>query len=126
MESTGATVIGVPPSQVQLERAGGAAAVRTGGVRPAAGGGGSAALSTRRVGAGWACGTVPVTSLPAGRAAYGLANGLSLKQVVSELQPATPRAREANKPIRNGQRDRNSTGARMVSLTRTATNSRRV
>src|SRR6266540_2191112 len=58
-------------------------------------------------GSGWAStrppGTDPVTSVDL--AAVGLENGLSLKRVVSALQPATPAAMSAKAAARADRRD---------------------
>src|SRR3989442_1593295 len=65
-------------------------------------------------GSGWAStrplGTDPVTSVDL--AAVGLENGLSLKRVVSPLQPATAAAMSAKAAARAGRRDWG--GGRMI------------
>jgi hypothetical protein len=76
-------------------------------------GGGRADDSTRATGAAWA-GTEPVTSLEE------LLYGLSLKRVVSELQPAAPMAITTNAAARGHDRERNdATTEDMVELTHT-------
>ena len=69
-------------------------------------------------GSGWAStrplGTEPVTSVGLGLAAVGLENGLSLKRVVSPLQPATPAAMIAKAATRAGRRARDRARERMI------------
>ena len=60
-------------------------------------------------GSGWAStrplGTEPVTSVGLDLDAVGLENGLSLKRVVSALQPATPAAMSTKAAARADRRD---------------------
>jgi hypothetical protein len=80
--------------------------------RLTAGGGGKEDDSTRATGAALGC-TEPVTSLGPPRE-----KGLSLKRVVSELQPAAPTAITANATARGHKRNNATTEAMVYSLIR--------